>query len=150
MKNMDISIRAFNAATDLETLSAIWFDASLLAHAFIGEPRLRDQRIRVETVYLPNAETWVACGSGAPVGFISLMDSSIGGLFVAPRCQGQGIGRALIAHALTLKGALMLEVYTANAQAVAFYQALGFTELSRRATDDDGLPFETARMRLMG
>lgn len=150
MKNMDISIRAYTAATDIEKLSAIWFDASLLAHAFIGEPRLRDQRITVETVYLPNAETWVACRSGTPVGFISLMDSFIGGLFVAPRCQGQGIGRALIAHALNLKGALMLEVYTENAQAVTFYRALGFTELSKRAMDDDGLPFETVRMHLTG
>lgn len=150
MKNMEISIRAYAAATDLETLSAIWFDASLLAHGFIGESRLRDQRIRVETVYLPNAETWVACRSGVPVGFISLMDSFIGGLFVAPDCQGQGIGRALIAQALALKGGLTLEVYTQNAQAVAFYRALGFTELSRRAMDDDGLPFESIRMRLMG
>ena len=71
-------------------------------------------------------------------------------LFVAPRLQGQGIGRALIGHALKLKGKLLLEVYTDNAQAVSFYKGLGFRELSRRVTDDEGLPFENAKMHLVG
>ena len=42
----------------------------------------------------------------------------------------------------------MLEVYTDNAQAMRFYEALGFREQSRRATDDSGLPFENAQMLL--
>ena len=80
MKNADPSIRAYDEATDLHALSAIWFEASRLAHAFIGEQRLSEQRILIEEKYLPNAETWVACLDGAPVGFISLLDTFIGGL----------------------------------------------------------------------
>ncbi|WP_300010200.1 GNAT family N-acetyltransferase [uncultured Roseobacter sp.] len=148
MENMALHIRAYNAATDLEKLSTIWLDASLSGHAFIGENRLRGQRKLVETHYLPAAETWVACRSGEPVGFVSLMANFIGGLFVAPHQQGQGTGRALVAHAFEGRDQLLLEVYTDNAQALAFYKALGFAELSRRATDDEGLPFETAQMRL--
>lgn len=148
MKNMEIRIRACKAATDLEKLSIIWFDASLLVHAFIGETRLHEQRTLIETQYLPNSETWVACQSDEPVGFISLMDNVIGGLFVAPSNHGRGVGRALVAHALKLKGELLLEVYTDNHQAYSFYQALGFSELSKRATDDEGLPFENVQMRL--
>lgn len=150
MKNMEINIRAYETATDLEKLSTIWLDASVLVHSFIGKSRLLEQRTLIETVYLPNAETWVACRSGEPVGFISLLDSDVGGLFVAPHLQGHGVGHALIAHALKLKGELMLEVYTDNAQAYSFYKALGFKELSRRATDDEGLPFENAKMHLTG
>ena len=148
MKNVETTIRAYEASTDLETLSAIWFEASLLAHPFIGEERLREQRALIETKYLPEAETWVACRSGEPVGFVSLLDHFIGGLFVASGQQGNGIGRTLVAHALKLKGELVLEVYTGNRQAYAFYEALGFNEQSRRAQDDEGLPFENAQMRL--
>lgn len=147
MKNMDVMIRAYRAA-DMEELSAIWFEASITAHAFVGEARLREQRVLIETVYLPNAETWVATRGGEPAGFVSLLDDFIGGLFVSPRHQGAGIGRMLVSHALQLKGQLRLEVYTANAQAYAFYENLGFEEQSRRSEDDEGLPFENAQMLL--
>ncbi|MDR6755475.1 putative acetyltransferase [Mycoplana sp. BE70] len=149
MKHVDLFIRAYEEASDLQKLSAIWFDASVRAHSFIGEKRLKEQRVAVETIYLPKAETWVACHRGEPVGFISLLDTFIGALFVAPERQGLGAGRALVSHALRLKGELCLEVYTANTQALGFYKSLGFEELSRRAQDDEGLPFENACMRLM-
>ncbi len=148
MKMESLTIRAYDEATDLHALSTIWFEASRLAHAFIGEQRLSEQRILIEEKYLPNAETWVASLEGAPVGFISLLDNFVGGLFVAPGRQGMGIGRALIAHALALRGELELEVYTDNTQALRFYESLGFIEQSRRAKDDEGQPFENAHMRL--
>lgn len=147
MKIENTIIRAYEAA-DVESLSRIWFAASSEAHAFIGEDRLRAQQSLIETVYLPRAETWVAMQGGEQAGFISLMENFIGGLFVSPRHQGYGIGRQLIAHALSLKGELQLEVYTANERAYAFYRALGFEEVSRRPDDDQGLPFENAQMLL--
>lgn len=150
MKNLNISMRAYEQAADLQALSAIWFGASHRAHAFIGRERLLEQRILIETQYLPSAGTWVACYQGKPAGFISLLDTFIGGLFVAPDYQGHGIGRLLVAHALKLKGKLRLEVYTENARAFSFYKSLGFEELSRRAEDDEGPPFENADMLLKG
>ena len=150
MKNQNVVIRPFEAATDIEILSGIWLDASLMAHPFIGERQLIEQRQLIEEKYLPNAETWVACRMGEPVGFISLLDTFIGAIFVAPGQQGQGIGRKLIAHAMVRKGELSLEVFTQNEQAVRFYTALGFLEVSRRSADDEGLPFENAHLRLNG
>lgn len=147
MKNVDLQIRAYEA-TDLHQLSSIWYDASKQAHPFLGTKRLQEQRALTESVYLPNSETWVACKVGEPVGFIGLLDTLIGGLFVEPTLQGGGVGRALIAHALKLKGELSLEVYADNQKAVAFYQRLGFEETSRRAEDSEGLPFETIAMHL--
>lgn len=144
---MQLQIRAFDAG-DIGKLSEIWFETSLRVHAFLGEARLREQRVLVEQAYLPNSETWVACLDGVPVGFIGLIDSFIGGLFVDPGRQGSGIGRALAAHALTLKGELELEVYAENRAACAFYRRLGFEEVSRRPEDDEGLPFEVILMRL--
>ena len=147
MKDLKIQIRAYEAA-DLPRLSSIWFDASQQAHPFLGATRLRKQQTLIENIYLPNSETWVACEAGEPIGFISLLDASIGGLFIEPKLQSGGVGRALIAHALKLKGELSLEVYADNIKAFAFYQRLGFEEITRRSEDDEGLPFENIQMRL--
>lgn len=148
--NQDIVIRPYDRAADTEILSSIWFDASMIAHPFIGRRRLLEQRRLIETEYLPKAETWVACHSGHAIGFISLLDSFIGGLFIAPDRQGLGAGRKLVAHALARKGALSLEVYTANEQAVRFYTSLGFNEVSRRDVDDFGYPYQNAALHLRG
>ncbi|MEP2103596.1 MAG: GNAT family N-acetyltransferase [Parasphingorhabdus sp.] len=147
MTDFKIQIRAYETA-DLSRLSSIWFDASQQAHPFLGAARLRKQGTLIENVYLPNSETWVACEAGESIGFISLLGTSVGGLFIEPRLQGGGVGRALITHALKLKGELSLEVYAANVRAYKFYQRLGFEEITRRAKDDEGLPFENVQMRL--
>lgn len=150
MENTKLVIRPFHEATDLKRLSGIWFAASMRAHPFIGETRLIEQRRLVEEEYFPKAETSVACLDGEAVGFISLLGSFIGGIFIAPDRQGFGIGRKLIADALARKGELSLEVYTENEQAVRFYVALGFQEVSRRAIDDFGFPFPNATLSLKG
>lgn len=148
MKNTNVVIRPVDTATDLKKLSDIWFAASLKAHPFIGEERLTEQRRLIEQEYLPKAETSVACLEGEAAGFISLLGCFIGGLFVAPERQGHGVGRALVADALTRKGELTLEAYAENAQAVRFYRTLGFQEVSRRDVDDFGFPFPNAALSL--
>lgn len=148
MENTTLAIRPFDAATDLKRLSSIWFEASIKAHPFIGEARLIQQRRLIEGEYLPKAETSVACLDGEAVGFISLLGSFIGGIFIAPDRQGFGIGRQLIADAMARKGELSLEVYTENEQAVRFYNRLGFHEMSRRDIDDFGFPFPNATLTL--
>ncbi|MFN3276490.1 MAG: GNAT family N-acetyltransferase [Paracoccus sp. (in: a-proteobacteria)] len=155
MTTTSLTIRAF-VPGDIPDLSRIWHQASLGAHGFLGRARLDEQRQLIETVYLPAAETWVAETWVAepslaergpvPLGFISLLDDVVGGLFVDPVAQGQGIGGALLDHALALKGGLALDVYTANAGAMAFYRARGFHEVSRQPMDGQGLPFAQARL----
>ncbi|MCX2695412.1 MULTISPECIES: GNAT family N-acetyltransferase [Ochrobactrum] len=147
MKNRIIDIRAYEA-TDKPSLSSIWYRASMEAHAFLGQDLLRKQRKLIEDVYLEKSETFVAVLERRPVGFIGLLDSFIGGLFVDPHDQGHGIGRRLINHALAEKGKLSLEVYADNRSACAFYQKLGFREISRRAQDDNGLPFANILMEI--
>ncbi|MCB5410499.1 GNAT family N-acetyltransferase [Pseudogemmobacter faecipullorum] len=150
MENTNLVIRPFDAATDLKKLSSIWFEASLKAHPFIGEARLTEQRKLIEDEYLPKAETSVAYLDGEVVGFISLLGSFVGGIFIAPDRQGFGIGRKLIADAFARTGELSLEVYTENEQAVRFYRGIGFCEVSRRDIDESGLPFPNATLILKG
>ncbi|MGE4371428.1 MAG: GNAT family N-acetyltransferase [Xanthobacter sp.] len=131
---------------DQPRLLEIWHAASALGHLFLGVERLEAQKKLVSDVYLPQAETFVAGRSTALLGFIGLLDSFIGGLFVDPACHRQGVGGALVRHAQALKRELSLNVYEANAGARAFYARLGFVETGRQDKDDEGLPFPILRM----
>ena len=141
-----VALRRYRAG-DNQALSDIWLRASARAHSFFTPEQLAEQRKRVSEIYLPNAETWIACEGAGLLGFIGLIDDFIGGLFVDPRHQGQGVGRALVTQAMGLKGSLTLEVYARNPGARAFYERLGFREVDRRPTDDEGLPFALIKMR---
>ncbi|MDV7141621.1 GNAT family N-acetyltransferase [Tropicimonas sp. TH_r6] len=135
-------------AEDNAALTEIWHRASAISHGFLGAQTLLAHRQLVSEIYLPRAETWVAWLDGDPVGFLGLLDDFIGGLFIAPERQGQGIGQALLCHGLTLKGRLCLDVYAANEGAVRFYLRMGFVETARRKQDKEGLPFEEISMCL--
>ena len=140
------AIRAYCAA-DRDRLAQVWLEASRLGHPFMSEADLLDQQVKVRDIYLPQAENWVVELDGEPAGFIGLIEGFIGGLFVDPAAHGHGLGKALVLHAVVLKGALELEVYAENEMAVGFYLKLGFVETLRRDADDEGRPQEVIRMR---
>lgn len=131
---------------DRDRLLDIWHEASRTGHPFLSEGELEEQKILVRDIYLPKAENWVALEAGTPVGFIGLLDSFIGGLFVHPQVHKQGYGAALVQHAAALKGDLEVDVYSLNEGALRFYERAGFSELSRRPTDDQGRELELVRL----
>jgi putative acetyltransferase len=148
MQNRDFSIRPYDADRDLKALSQIWFDASIKAHEFLGEERIAEQRELIETLYLPSAETFVAYDETETLGFISLLGDFIGGLFVKPEAQGQGVGQGLIAHARALRDGLSVSVYLDNQKAYHFYHSIGFTDGETKERDDQRLPFSVMTMHL--
>jgi len=141
----DLQIRAF-PPEDTTRLVAIWRSASEKGHPFLAREQLDIQATLVADHYLPLAETHVALRNGEIVGFISLLDQTIGGLFVDPNHHGTGIGRQLVEHASQLRSCLELEVYTLNERARRFYDRLGFMETGRRPNDDSGFPFELIKL----
>ena len=147
MQNSELVIRAYQVA-DKDILSEIWFRASLDVHSFLGEELLREQKEFLETIYFEKAETWVALINGRIVGFIGLLENFVGGLFVDPQAQGNGIGRQLLNHARMLRNELELEVFNENQGAYLFYKRLGFVEVSRCSQDDNGQSLESILMRL--
>jgi putative acetyltransferase len=138
-------IRPYTSENQVQLVD-IWHEASRVGHPFLSEQELDEQKVLVRDVYLPKAENWVAIEAGEPLGFIGLLDCFVGGLFVRPSAHGQGIGRALIEHAASLKGQLEVEVYGLNQAALEFYQRLGFTVTGRRENDDQGRPLELIRL----
>jgi ribosomal protein S18 acetylase RimI-like enzyme len=141
-------IRDHDPARDLEPCLAIWRRASEVGHPFIDAADLDADAALVRERYMPAATIRVAEAEGRPAGFIALLGSFIGGLFVDPAAHGRGIGRSLVRDALADHPCLDVEVYEANAGARAFYARLGFRETGRREADDQGRPWPLLRLRL--
>lgn len=97
-------------------------------------------------VFLPASDATVAVVDDRVVGFISLRENEVGGLFVHPDHQGDGHGRALMDHARASRPFLELEVFEANAIGRRFYDRYGFSEVGRGEDADTGLP--VLRLRL--
>ena len=111
---------------DCEPVLSVWAAASALAHPFLSEGFLEQERQDIRNVYLPRAETWVWEADGHVVGFISLRGNEVGAVFVDPRFQRSGIGWALLDHARALRGDLEVEVFSENRIGRAFYAKYGF------------------------
>ncbi|MBK9411601.1 MAG: GNAT family N-acetyltransferase [Gemmatimonadetes bacterium] len=138
-------IRPYQPA-DCEAVLRVWARASAVAHPFLSAGFLELERHNIPSVYLPNAETWVWEVREQVVGFISLLGSEVGALFVDPEFHGQGIGRALMDRASTLRGELEVEVFERNLPGRAFYERLGFELMHQKVHEQTG--FDVMRLRL--
>ena len=146
-------IREYRPSDNTDILLT-WEAASAVAHPFLSEAFLEQERHNIPNVYLPNAETWVwqteptpeQGGPARVVGFIAMLGNEIGAIFVDPAYQRSGIGRALLAHVRELHGTLQVEVFTKNALGRAFYDRSGFELLEYKLHEPTG--FELMRLRL--
>ena len=127
-------------ASDLSALLDVWYRASRLAHPFLEEEFLREESGRIETVYLPEADTWIYVHAANVAGFVALIGNEIGGLFVDPELHGRGIGRALVDHTLTIQPELELDVFEANTIGRRFYDRYGFEIIGRHTHEETGNP----------
>ena len=120
----------------------IWRDAVDATHDFLTP---EDRRALDDEVcsFLPAAPLWLArSGDGEILGFMLLTPTESGAhmdaLFIDPVAHGQGVGRALVAHAIALHGAITTDVNAQNPGAIGFYHAMGFVETGRSELDDQG------------
>ena len=65
---------------------------------------------------------------GGVAGFLARRDFEIEALYIARRCRGCGVGRALIGRAKADRRQLALWTFQANEPARRFYRMLGFVE----------------------
>jgi putative acetyltransferase len=127
---------------DTAALAAIWRESVRATHDFLSEQHFREIDTLVSAHYLPATRLWVALDeAGRPRGFMGLTGAHVDALFIDPACRGQGIGRRLLGHAVTLAGPLSVDVNEQNAQAVGFYRRMGFVETGRSPLDDAGRPY---------
>ena len=76
--------------------------------------------------------------TGAPVGFIAMIGTEIGGLFLDPSEQGKGMGRRMVDHIVAIKGPLTVEVFKDNKISLPFYERYGFVIIGEGVFDASG------------
>lgn len=137
MNNADPTIRGYRP-NDIEPVMRVWRDANALAHPFLAEAYVTKVEDEVRNLCVPNAETYVLIEQGEVVGFIALLGNEIGGLFVDPSRHGSGYGRALVDHAVAIKGPLQVEVFRDNEIGRRFYERYGFVLVSESPHEPSG------------
>ena len=130
-------IREYQPA-DLNDVLETWESASRLAHPFLREDFLEQERYNIPNLYLPNAETWVIEQEKQVIGFIALLGNEVGAIFVKPEFHGTGAGKALMDKARELRGNLQVEVFEANSIGRRFYERYGFKALSESTHEPTG------------
>ena len=141
-----MNIRHYNTS-DLEAVLSSWEAATRLAHPFMTDDFLAQERKNVGEIYMPNTDTWVAELDGNVVGFVALMGNEIGAIFLLPNYHGKGIGKALMDKANELHSSLEVEVFKANAIGRKFYSRYGFEFLDEKHHEPTGQPL--LRLRFM-
>jgi len=134
---MKKSIRQYKNK-DLQELLTAWEAATKLAHPFLTESFLEQEKINIPNIYLPNADTWVAVDGEKVVGFIALIGNEVGALFVKPSLHGQGFGKALMDKARDLHQKLEVDVFKENVLGRRFYESYGFEFLLEKMHQETG------------
>ncbi len=124
---------------DLDRVLAVWYAASLDAHAFLPPEFFERERGEIIDLWLPTAETVVYEIDGVVVGFLSLIGNEVGAIFVDPDVQGSGIGRALMDWARGQRPYLELGVFEDNEIGLRFYEQYGFRRVGRRVEESTGM-----------
>ncbi|MDO5981766.1 GNAT family N-acetyltransferase [Flavivirga spongiicola] len=118
-------IRKYNEK-EIPTLIQIWELSSTLAHPFLDSAFTQIVKKAMTETYLPNSNTWVYEESNIIIGFISMIENEIGGLFVHPNHHSKGIGTLLVNHINQFHKELEVEVFNENKIGKPFYEKHGF------------------------
>jgi putative acetyltransferase len=130
-------IRKYNDA-DLNGVLSSWENASKIAHPFLKEDFLAQERKNIPELYIPNADTWVAEADNKVVGFIALIGNEVGAIFLQPEHQGKKMGKLMMDKAQELHGDLEVEVFEKNLIGRNFYVQYGFDLIEEKVHEKTG------------
>lgn len=134
---MHLILRQYEKA-DLEAVLNSWEVATRLAHKFMTNEFIVQERKNVAEIYIPNTDTWVVEFAGEVKGFIALMGNEVGAIFLQPEYHGMGAGKALMDKAQELHGDLEVEVFKENSIGRKFYLRYGFEHLIEKLHEPTG------------
>jgi len=131
---------------DLEQIINVWYQSSTLAHPFLNSSFVEKVKSDMTNIYIPNSETWVYEIDNKIVGFISMLDNEIGGLFVLPKNHSKGIGTKLVDFIKKEHLDLEVEVFEKNLIGRKFYDKYGFQRIKKHNHKESGN--EVLRLKL--
>ncbi|KQC30242.1 GNAT family N-acetyltransferase [Flagellimonas eckloniae] len=120
---------------EISILIDIWEKSSAVAHPFLDDEFTKMVKTAMKETYLPNSDTWVFEEKNEIVGFISMLDNEIGGLFILPTHQSKGIGSLLLEHISQFHTELEVEVFDENEIGKPFYIKKGFSLIKEYIQD---------------
>lgn len=135
---------------DYPALTTLWEASVRASHDFVTDADIRFFKPLVRDTFL--AAVTLGCArdaAGNILGFVGVAAGKIEMLFVAPQRFGQGLGTALLAHAVHALGATLVDVNEQNGQAVAFYRRRGFAVVGQSPVDGLGKPYPLLHMALV-
>ena len=134
---MEVIIRQY-VPSDFEAVLDSWEAATRLAHGFMSDEFIAQERKNVAEIYIPITDTWVVEVSGIVQGFIALIGNEVGAVFLQPAYHRKGIGKALMDKAKALHGDLEVEVFNENIIGRRFYYRYGFEFLEDKFHEPTG------------
>lgn len=143
---MNITIR-YSRPDEGQRAVEIWRKAVDATHDFLSA----QDRLDIDDLvcgFLPQARLCLAVDEqDYPLAFMLIEGAHMQALFVDPDYRGQGVGAALLRHGLSLHPSLSTDVNEQNAQAVGFYEKMGFQRTGRSPVDDQGRPYPLIRLQ---
>ena len=156
----EAALALIGQATFLETFAGILGGNDIVAHC------AKAHAVELYRTWLadPGHALWLAeAGPGnAPVGYMVIAppqlplpdtsgDVELKRIYLLSKFQGGGIGKRLVAAAITHSASvfakrLLLGVYAHNRSAIAFYERTGFNQLGTRKFNVDGKDYDDAIM----
>lgn len=116
-------------------------------HDFLAEEDFLYYKERVPS-YFPHVALRGFEQDGNLVGFIGVHEDNIEMLFVHDDYRGKGIGKRLVLHAMRELHVCKVDVNEQNAQAVGFYERMGFRTRAKSALDNEGKPYPILHMQI--
>jgi putative acetyltransferase len=133
---------------DHATLISLWEASVRATYHFLPEAEIDVLKPLILEHYFAAVDLVCARDETGIAGFCGVHDGNIEMLFLAPEARGRGIGRLLVAHAISRQGATRVDVNEQNAQALGFYQRMGFVVTGRSPLDGQGKPYPLLHMVL--
>lgn len=128
----------------------IWAAAVDATHDFLT-PEDRAAIGKEVEDFLPYAQMTLAVDDrDRAIGFMLIDNGHMEALFIDPEHRGAGVGAIMIDYALAVHPSLSTDVNEQNAQAVGFYQHMGFERTGWSATDGQGRPYPLIHLRFGG
>jgi putative acetyltransferase len=120
----------------------VWEASVRHTHHFLSEADIQFFKPLILNEFLDAVELFaIKNAEGAIAGFMGVAENKIEMLFVLPNESGKGIGRKLVAFAISELNAQKVDVNEQNEQAVGFYLHMGFKIMDRTDVDGMGKPF---------
>lgn len=140
-----MTIRSYRHS-DLDDLVNIWHEAARISYSSLSEEMCETIKTYIIDNYLNKADIWVMEANGNVIAFIGLIKNNVGGLFVLPEYQNQGIAKALIAYVKNIVGTISLDVLKESTKVLKFYEKCGFIPTREGVCPITGLEIVTVEI----